>query len=179
MICRLTILNIFLLQFLFISCKGQVNNKEQVKNEVKQESVIGICDSELKEINLSEVSVSGVKYGSSKDELQSVLGTPDSVSSYDNEFSNQIHHLYFYGKSYYELVDNKIVSFEILDSTLLIDTFVLTVGGNISNCSALHKLFNNGKKITLRIPVKGEDSAIIFNLNKEGKILSIYQWINW
>jgi len=179
---RSIIFNVFLLQSLMVSCNGQannvVNNQENVKEDEKVET--GLCESELNEISISEISVSGVLSGYNKNKIQQKIGKPDSVSTYDNEFSNQIHELYYYGRSYFELMEGKVVSFEILDNRLYIEGFDLTFGDNINQCSSLLKLFQSNKsQLEIRIPIEGEDSAIIFNLDSEEKIKSIYQWVNW
>lgn len=180
--CRLMILHVFLLQFLIVSCNGQTNNVINTKENVKEDDKIetGLCESELKEISVSEISVSGVLNGFTKNKIQQEVGNPDSTSTYDNEFSNQVHELCYYGKSYFELMEGKVVSFEILDTRLLVEGFDLTVGDNINKCSILLKLFQSNKsQLEIRIPIEGEDSAIIFNLDSSGKIKSIYQWANW
>ncbi|GAB4261740.1 MAG: hypothetical protein Kow0079_18090 [Vicingaceae bacterium] len=177
-IFNLIILIFFLLQTLIISCNGQsinlINAQENIKKSEKD-----FCESELKKISISKLSVSGVYNDFTKNQIKEKIGYPDSVSTYDNEFSNQVHELYYFGKSYFELMDSKVVSFEILDNRLILDGFYLTVGDNINKCSSLFYLFNSKSQLKIRIPIDGEDSAIIFKVDNSGNIKSIYQWVNW
>lgn len=181
--CRLIIVNILLLHLMMFSCNGQVNSniKNQVDDKGNEKVVTSNpCELELVEISIDKVSVSGVLNGFNINKVQQKIGVPDSISTYDNEFSNKIHELLFYGESFIELMDGKVVSFEILDNRLLFERFDLTVGDNIKKCDSLLKLYQaNKSKLEIRIPIEDEDSAIIFNLDSEGQIKSIYQWVNW
>jgi hypothetical protein len=136
-----------------------------------------LCENRITEFSIDDISVSGVKQGTSGSEIKMILGKPDKITEYDNELSNQVHSLYYYGESYFDLVQDKVVSFNIEGSKLILDKLNLTYGSSLKNCNSLALIkIKNGK---IRIPIKDRDEAIIFTIDEKKNIKSIYHWVNW
>lgn len=170
---------IVLLSITSLSCQSSSDNHKQLKT---------LCESDnIKDgIEKNVVVVSGLSMGTELSEVKRTLGEPQKQKSYDNELSNAVHTLLFYGSSKFEFYESKLISFEILSNDIALETFNIGVGENIERCSSLFQFYKEvlptveqGESIKLRIPIKGEDEALIFTTDDKGVVPSIYYWVNW
>ncbi|WP_378187402.1 hypothetical protein ACE939_03570 [Aquimarina sp. W85] len=169
-----------------MSCWNNKNLNEEISNteinvtdSLKFDNPIqnNLCEKKITEFNIDEISISGVEHGASSSEIEMILGNPDSITEYDNELSNEVHSLYYYGESYFDLVQDSVVSFNIEGSKLIFDNLNLTSGSSLLSCTSLSLIkIKNGR---IRIPIKYRDEAIIFAIDQNKNVKSIYHWVNW
>ncbi len=131
-----------------------------------------------------------VGIGSSETDLRIVFGKPDSVVKYFDPIIDEIpSYYYYYGKTYFVLISNKVESFKITDNRFeLLD---LHVGDSVKKLAEKYpasysEKFKTDKNsnfflvmigIITNLGVKSDNFFIIFKINSE-QILSIEYWEN-
>ena len=140
-----------------------------------------IAQSEIDNIPVKQVSISGVSIGSDVTSILKKFGKPDSITLSFNEMHDIWEKRYEYENSFFIASDNHFKGFKILDSTFYFDFGKIKITDDEKKLKQLfpnsykNRYLNSSNNELVKVRIGNSDDYCIFIL-QEKKIIEIHTW---